>query len=102
MRVWVLKPEQSINAASSLDLIGDISTPSILQEITPLHCADVSGGSENAATVCEHMITDAEGEKIGGLVRSPLIIKEGMRSTVVSICLVPQKSSGYESIHFCL
>ncbi len=102
MRAWTLKSEQKINAASSLDLIRNLSVDSVVQELAPLRCSDVSGGPAGSATVCEHMVVAADGRKIGGLVRSPLIVNQGERFTLTSICTVPKDSSAFAAINFCI
>ncbi len=101
MRAWTLKPEQKINAASSLDLIRELS-PSTAQEIAPLGCSDVSGEPAGAVTVCEHMVITPDGRKIGGLTRSPLILDKGERITLTSVCMVPKDSSAFAAINFCI
>ena len=104
-RVWMLKQEQKVDMTSSFDLIRTISSNSVWEGISPLHCADtvegVSKGSP-AVTVCEHMIAGSGGDKIGALVRSPLVTDHGERWTIVSACLVPKESSGYSEINFCI
>jgi len=101
IRVWKLTSQQNINALSSLALIRAFSDVAFSQEVSPLHCADANSGSADKATVCEHMITRSGGEKIGALVRNSLKNEQGMLSTVVSICEVPQKSSVYTAVNFC-
>lgn len=102
MRAWTLRSEQKINAPSSLDLIRNLFVDSMVQEIDPLRCTDESGGSASASTVCEHMVVTADGNKMGGLVRSPLIGNQGERFILTSICLVPKDSSAFAAINFCI
>ena len=103
LRVWVLIPEQKINADIAIFLLREIYKEAAIKEVGLVHCANASGKSgQNQATVCERMITDGSGKKIGMLVRSPLRIGQNAKLTIVSFCAVPKESNKYAITDFCI